>query len=139
MDGFFLAGTAALCWGMSVFLEKLGVTNADPMAGLWARCVGVLAGGLALTVFVPNLAQKVAAMGGRSFLLLASGGLMASILGQIFFYRALKAGDIGRVATVGGAWPLVAFFLSVLFLHEAPTLKKILGAALVISGAALLK
>lgn len=139
MDAFFLAAVAALCWGTSTILEKTGVGNADPLAGLWARCVGVFAGGLVLTFLIPGLPQKISAMGARSFLLLASGGVVASVAGQIFFYRALKIGDVGRVSAVGGSWPLIAFLLSVLFLHEAPSLRKVAGAALVISGVALLR
>jgi uncharacterized membrane protein len=45
----------------------------------------------------------------------------------------------GRVAAVGGAWPVVAFVLSVLFLGETLTVRKGLGIFLVVLGAAFLR
>jgi transporter family protein len=64
---------------------------------------------------------------------------LASVVGQLFFYQALKGDHIGRVPAVGGSWPVFAFFLSLIFLKEPPTVKKILGVALVAMGVALLK
>jgi transporter family protein len=60
-------------------------------------------------------------------------------LGQIFFYKALKVGEIGRVATVAGAWPLWAFVLSFMFLGETLTAKKTAGLLLVSIGVLLLR
>lgn len=141
MTAFQLAAIAALVWGSAAFCEKMGLAGAgvDPLMGLWIRSVGVAVGGAALTFFIPQFGQKFAAMGWRGGAWLFGGGIVASIIGQIFFYKALKIGDIGRVASVGGSWPLVAFILSMLFLGEAPTVRKVLGVLLVFSGVSLLK
>lgn len=141
MNAFFFALLAGIVWGTSTILEKIGLTGTgtDPLAGVWARSLGVFLGGACMMFVVPQMATKITAMGWRSTLWLASAGFMASVLGQIFFYRALKLGDVGRVAPVAGAWPLVAFAWSLLLLNEAPTVKKILGALLVVCGVILLK
>ena len=139
MNAFVLALIAALTWGTSTLLEKIGLAAADPLAGVWARCVGVFAGGALMTFLVPQLPAKIHQMGWRSFAWLAAAGCCASVLGQIFFYRALKMGEVGRVAPVAGAWPLFAFFWSMLFLKEDPSPRKICGVLLVVLGVALLK
>jgi transporter family protein len=139
MSAFTLALLAALVWGAAAFCEKKGLGGTDPLTGLWVRSLGVTLGGLVVTFAIPDLGGRLAAMGWRTGAWLLGGGLLASIIGQIFFYRALKMGDIGRVATVGGSWPLVAFLLSVAFLGEPPTLRKALGVALVIAGLSFLR
>lgn len=139
MSAFAMALMAAAIWGMAAFCEKMGLRGADPMAGVLARSLGVALGGVAVMFAVPDLGVKMREMGWPSFSWLAGGGLLASILGQVFFYRALKVGEIGKVATVGGAWPVMAFLLSVLFLHEAASPKKLLGVALVVLGVSLLR
>jgi bacterial/archaeal transporter family protein len=120
-------------------VEKVGLGRADPLAGLWARSFGVFAGGVALTFFIPRLPEQLAHMGWRSFFLLALGGFLASVCGQMAFYRALKYGEIGRVAPVSGAWPLVAFLLSAAFLNESADPRKIVGLVLVTLGVVLLR
>jgi bacterial/archaeal transporter family protein len=139
MTAFQLAALAALVWGSAAFCEKMGLVRADPLVGLWVRSVGVFVGGAALTFFIPQFGAKFAAAGWASHAWLFGGGILASILGQIFFYRALKIGEIGKVASVGGSWPLVAFVLSMVFLGEAPTPRKFAGVALVFAGVSLLK
>ena len=139
MSAFTMALMAAVIWGLAAFCEKMGLRGADPMAGVVARSLGVMLGGVAMTFAVPDLVVKVRDMGWPSFTWLAGGGVLASILGQVFFYRALKIGEIGKVATVGGSWPLMAFFLSVFFLNEAASPRKLAGVALVILGVSLLR
>src|SRR5687767_13473245 len=139
MGAFELAVCAAVIWGSAAVCEKMGLMGSEPLVALWLRSLGVFIGGAALTFFIPQLPAKLAATGWRSVAWLLGGGILASIIGQIFFYRALKIGDIGRVASVGGSWPLVAFALSMLFLGEPPTPRKIIGVALVFSGVALLR
>jgi transporter family protein len=139
MSAFVMALLAALAWGTASFVEKIGLKNPDAYAGVWARNMGVFAGTMLLFFMVPNMGARVGGMGWYSFWLLAGGGCFASVLGQIFFYKALKLGEIGKVATVAGAWPLWAFLLSFFFLGEALTLKKTAGLLLVSLGVFLLR
>jgi bacterial/archaeal transporter family protein len=139
MSAFGFALIAAFVWGTATFFEKIGLARAEPMAGLWVRCLGVFIGVLALPLVIPQVANRALAMGWKSFVWLLLGGFTASVLGQVFFYRALKMGDVGRVAPVAGAWPLVAFLWSLCFLHEAPSVRTVCGALLVFFGVALLR
>jgi transporter family protein len=139
MSSFSLALVAAFFWGMSALLEKWGLRNADPTAGVLARTLGILLGVVIFMMLVPELPRRFIQMDGRSKLALMGGGMMASIVAQVFFYRALKYGDVGRVSAVGGAWPVFAFVMSVLIFHEPLTRGKILGVVLVTMGVFLLK
>lgn len=139
MTSFHLALLAALVWGSAAFCEKMGLLGMDPLMGVWVRALGVFLGGAVLTIFIPQFSVKFAQIGWSSFAWLLGGGILASIIGQIFFYQALKIGEIGRVASVGGSWPLVAFVLGMIFLGETVTLRKAAGVALVFLGVTMLK
>ncbi len=139
MSAFVLAALAALMWGTSTLAEKAALLRADPLAGVIPRSLGVALGAGLLALFIPQLSSKLTDMGWKSFVLLMGGGLFASVLGQTFFYRALKMGEVSRVAPIGGAWPLVAFVGSLLVFQEPLTLKKLAGVLLIVAGGALLK
>ena len=139
MNSYTWALSASVAWGLAAALEKWGLSDSDALTGVWLRSIGVLLGAIVMTFFIPQLSLKVSHMGPRQWTGILMGGALGSIVGQIFFYRGLKVGEIGRVASVAGSWPLIAFLLSILFLNETPTLKKILGAILVVSGVWLLK
>lgn len=139
MSSFSLALVAAFFWGLSALLEKWGLRNADPMAGVVARTLGIVLGIVIFMVIAPDIPRRFIQMDGRSKLALMGGGLMASVVAQMFFYRALKYGDVGRVSSVGGAWPVFAFVLSVLIFHESLTRGKLLGIFFVTMGVILLK
>lgn len=139
MSSFTLALVAAFFWGSSALLEKWGLRHADPMAGVVARTLGVLLGVAIFMAVAPDVPRRFILMDGRSKLALMGGGFMASVVAQMFFYRALKYGDVGRVSSVGGAWPVFAFVLSVLIFHEPLTRGKIFGVFLVTMGVLFLK
>lgn len=139
MSPFYWALIAAVLWGVSPLLEKTGLKNADPLAGLFARSMGVVLGTIVLGLSIAGLEEKIRAMGLKSFLLIGCGGLIASIIAQIAFYQALKNGELGRVTAVAGAYPLIAFILGVVFLGEGLSAIKISGVVLVVTGVLLLR
>lgn len=134
MKPFTCALVAAFCWGLSSIVEKWGLRNTDPSSGLVARSAGVLLGTALFMGFTPELLKGFTGLTWGARLALMAGGLLASVLGQVFFYRALKDGEVGPVAAVGGSWPLIAFALSMVFLGETINPQKALGIALVALG-----
>lgn len=125
-------------WGVCPLLEKAGLARIAPIPGLFYRCVGVMAGMIALALFWvrPNDIRSVDA---RSALCLALAGFLASLIGQFFFYNALKLGDVSRLAPIGGSYPFFAFLLGLLFFGESASPLKIAGVVLIVSGVWLLK
>jgi bacterial/archaeal transporter family protein len=139
MNPYSWALLAALAWGTAATLEKWGLADSEPITGVWVRSLGAMLGAALLTFFIPNLSAKLGALTPRAWTGIILGGFFGSIVGQIFFYNALKNGQVGRIASVSGSWPLIAFLLSIVFLGETPTLKKAAGALLVVAGVWCLK
>jgi transporter family protein len=139
MSPFALAALAAAVWGTAAFFEKMGVTGGDPFAGVFARSLGVVLGAAVYALCAPATLREAARMPWRTAGCFVIGGALASILGQIFFYQALRKSEIGRVAAVGGSWPAFAFILSLVFLAEPFSWKKGAGVALVMVGITLLR
>jgi len=52
----------------------------------------------------------------------------------IYFYKALKHGDVATVALVDKGSVVVAVILAWLFLKEVLTLRLVVGAALIVAG-----
>lgn len=139
MNAFLFAGIAACAWGTAALVEKIGLKVASPGAGVVARTVGVMLGCLVLVLLRPGDAVQFWNLDFRSKAAIMTGGILASVAGQVFFYRALKVGEMSRVAAVGGAWPVIAFFLGLLFLGEPFTARKALGVLCVTIGVVLLR
>ena len=137
MSGFWWAALTACVWGLVPLLEKVGLSQADPTIGVLARSLGVLAG-VALVCLTTSPWRALGSLGLRSFGLLALGGFLASFVGQMMFYRALKSSQISYVTPIAGAYPLVAVFLGWWVLREPLSAARLCGAAMIIAGVWLL-
>ena len=138
MTVYYLALLTALIWGTVPILEKIGLREAPPLAGLVIRSAGVIIGLICLFFFYSPWGE-FAKMSGKAILCLALGGFLASFVAQLIFYHALKIGNVSRVVPIAGTYPLIAFILGILVLGEKLTIPKTIGACLVVIGALLLK
>lgn len=134
MKSFYFALMTAIVWGIVPILEKMGLTRIAPLAGILVRSCGVIIGVSILALFNNNALKSALKAEPRTLLFLMLGGFMASILGQIFFYNALKAGEASKVVPVAGIYPLVSFLLGIVFLGESFTAMKLAGVTFVILG-----
>ncbi len=62
------------------------------------------------------------------------GSAVTTTLSWIFYYRALKLGDVATVALIDKGSVIVAVFLAAIVFHESLTVTKCLGAALIVAG-----
>lgn len=139
MKAFYFALMTAVVWGIVPILEKMGVARIAPLAGVFIRSCGVVIGIFIMAIF-NNQAVRIALKADpRTIFLLVLGGFMASIVGQIFFYNALKIGEASKVVPIAGIYPLVAFLLGVIFLGETFTAVKLGGIIFVVLGLFLLR
>ena len=139
MKAFYFAIMAAIVWGIVPILEKAGLAGIAPLSGLLIRSLGVIIGTGILVIF-NNEAFRIALKAEpRTIIFLMLGGFMASIVGQMFFYNALKTGEASKVVPIAGIYPLVAFLLGIMFLGESFTLAKAAGVLFVIVGLFLLR
>ncbi len=140
LSAFTWALLAAFCWGFAPVLEKIGLKGTvDPIVGVIVRTLGVLFGALLFIPLAPRLTSRFSELPFKSWVFLCLGGLVASIVGQLCFYRALKVGEVSRVVPIGASYPVLAFLFGILFFHEAFTWHKMAGIVLVVSGVYLLR
>lgn len=59
---------------------------------------------------------------------------VTTTLSWVFYYKALKIGDVATVALIDKGSVVVAILLAWLLLKEVITLRIVLGAALIIAG-----
>lgn len=134
MSPEIMALFTAAFWGIGGFFEKKGLVlgNLPPLAGIFIRtAVAAVVLGIAAHRKFPALKQA----GWKSItLLVVFGGIMAGSLGMLFFYKAIKTGELSRVMPIAFTSPLFGAAAAIIFAGEAITLKKILGIVLTISG-----
>ena len=139
MTAFLWALLTALIWGIVPLMEKVGLSGSiAPTTGVMARSLGVVVGFVAIALLWSPWGA-LQSLSWKAWLLLAGGGFLASFVGQLAFYHALKAGAISQVTPVAGAYPLVAALLGWIVLREPLTLTRLLGVVCVVIGVLLLR
>jgi len=139
MKPFYFAILAAIVWGIAPVMEKIGLKNIQPLSGVMIRSSGVIIGAVVLAVFNINAFKIALKADPKTILFLFLGGTLASILGQIFFYNAIKQGEVSKMVPIAATYPLVSFLLGLLFFGESFTVFKGLGIGFVILGVFLLR
>jgi len=69
----------------------------------------------------------------ENYIWLGASGV-ATALSWVFYYKALKLGDVATVALIDKGSVLVAIFLAWLILKETITLRTLIGAGMVFAG-----
>ncbi len=131
---FLYALLTALIWGLAPAFEKMGLKGRiDPYVGVVMRTIPIAVIGITGLLFMGRL-RDIAAADTRSILFVITGGLLAGFLGQLSFYSALKSGEASVVVPLAATYPLVALFISVLFLGESFTWQKLVGIGMIVGG-----
>ncbi len=139
MKPYIWAIFTAVVWGTVPIVEKAGLIRLPVWAGLFYRCIGVFIGFILIVIFKFNDIRQVVITSPFGWHYPILGGFLASIIGQIFFYNALKTGEASKVVPLAGTYPLVSFLLGVMFFHEGITIAKIAGVVFIILGVFLLR
>lgn len=133
MQNWMVWATASMAFaGFTSVIAKLGLAGISGELGLTVRTLFV-------TVFVLSFAVmfvdrgELAALTGRNYLFLGLSGLTTA-LSWIFYYKAIKIGDVATVALIDKGSVVVAMALAWLLLKEAITPRMVLGAGLIVSG-----
>jgi transporter family protein len=129
----FLALFGMVCWGIGPVFAKIALKNIDPVAGLVLRTIfaaSVVSG----WVILSGSFSKVSSIPASSWWLIGIEAMLATIVGDLAYYAALKKGDVSLVTIIMSSSPLVTIICAVLFLGEKITLMRAIGAVLVILG-----
>ncbi|HEY9733845.1 MAG TPA: EamA family transporter [Drouetiella sp.] len=63
-----------------------------------------------------------------------AGSAVTTTLSWIFYYKAIKVGEVSSVALIDKGSVIVSVLLAFALLHEAVTPAKLMGAALIVGG-----
>jgi transporter family protein len=129
----WLALLGMICWGIAPIFAKIGLQNLNPTIGLVLRtviAVVLVSTLMGLSGGMDQLKQITL----RQSILLAIEAILATVLGDLAYFAAIKSGSVSTVSMIMSASPLVTMLCAVLFLGERLTFIKCLGAGYIILG-----
>lgn len=128
-----LAVSGMLCWGIAPIFAKIGLSNVNPLAALalrtfFAACL------IFSWVAIDGTLIQVKNIPRFSLVLIGMEAILATVVGDLAYYAAIKKGDVSLVTIIMSSSPLITILFAVIFLGEQITLFRALGTALIILG-----
>lgn len=118
--------------GFTSVIAKMGLTGITGELGLTIRTLFVCAFVLIFAAWAVPV-QQLAEVSQRNLLWLGLSGITTA-LSWIFYYKALKIGDVATVALIDKGSVVVAMLMAWLLLREVITLRMLAGAGLIVAG-----
>jgi transporter family protein len=118
--------------GFTSIIAKLGLAGISSELGLTIRTLFVCIFVILFAVFSVSI-QEVPAVTGRNLLWLGLSGVTTA-MSWIFYYKALKVGDVATVAMIDKGSVVIAMILAAVILREVITWRMLAGAALIVAG-----
>ena len=133
MNNWFIwALLSALFAALTAILAKVGVADVNPNLATAIRTTVILIITWGLAAATSGKADWNA-LTSRAWIFLAASGLMTG-LSWLCYFRALKLGDVSKVAPVDKLSVAIAIILAVIFLGEKVKAQEAIGAALIVLG-----
>ena len=133
MNNWFVwALFSAVFAALTAILAKVGVTDVNPNLATAIRTTVILVITWALAFATSGKADWTA-LTHRAWFFLAASGLMTG-LSWLCYFRALKLGDVAKVAPVDKLSVAIAIILAVTFLGEKVKTQEAIGAVLIVLG-----
>ena len=123
---------SALFAALTAILAKVGVADVNPNLATAIRTTVILVFTWGL-VFAIDGKADFNGITPRTWVFLMLSGL-ATGLSWICYFRALKLGDVAKVAPVDKLSVAIAIILAVIFLGEKVKMQEAIGAALIVLG-----
>lgn len=118
--------------GLTSVIAKFGLKNVPSDLGLAIRTTMVFVL-IWINAFALKHLQYMKDFTKKDIIFLCISGVTTS-LSWIFYYRAIKIGDVSVVASIDKASLVITILLAFFFLKEPITPKVVLGAGLIICG-----
>jgi bacterial/archaeal transporter family protein len=131
--GFWMAVLAMVCWGLAPIFAKIGLNNVDPVAGLVLRTM-IAASMVIVWVGVTGSLEQISTVPASSWGLIAIEAFLATVVGDLAYYAAIKKADVSLVVMVMATSPLITMICAALFLGEPITVWRVVGACYIIFG-----
>ena len=131
-----LAMLSAVSAAMVAIWGKMGVKDVDPAVATTVRAIVFV---IILTLVTLTLGRfpQLAQIENRTMKFLILSGV-AGAASWLFYFWALKLGEVDKVATIDRLSLVFVILLAALLLGEKLTLYKIIGGVLVVGGAILI-
>jgi len=127
-----------LFWGTTPVVEKSALNNTSPFIGLTIRSTVVVVILWIATLLTGKL-NILFKSDTKTIILFSLSGILASLLGMLTYYSALKLDLSSRVVPLAATYPLISALWAYIFLGEQLTLPRIIGTILIITGILLVK
>lgn len=118
--------------GLTSVIAKFGLKDISADLGLAVRTVIVFIF-VTTNFFVWQNVKQIGLLTKSNLLFLGISGVTTS-LSWIFYYRAIKIGNVSQVALIDKGSILITLLLSFVFLKEPVTPKILIGAGLILAG-----
>jgi len=130
---FLLAFLGTFCWGLAPLFGKLGLAQVNPLTALALRTflTGIILTGWFGATRGFGEFQQIPV---KVWIFITFEALLATILGDLAYFSALKIGNINDVTIIMSTSPMVTLILSHLFLGEHIHPYQIAGILFVIAG-----
>ena len=122
--------------GFTAVIAKLGLNGISSDLGLGVRTIFVFIFVLATTLVIVPI-KEWTALRADNYAWLGLSAVTTS-LSWIFYYKALKEGEVSTVALIDKGSILVAVVMASILFKEPITLSKVLGGCLILGGVVLL-
>ena len=136
---FWIAIFGMICWGIAPIFAKIGLSNINPLPGLIIRTfisfflvLGFM--GFRGLIGYDKILNQILEIPMQTWFLIAIEALLATLVGDLAYYAAIKKGNVSVVTVIMSSSPLVTMLVSTIFLREELTITKIMGVMLVIAG-----
>ena len=123
---------SALFASLTAIFAKVGIKGIDSDLATAIRTVVILIIVWAIAFFKGEI-PAIQNFNKQNWTFLILSGC-ATGLSWLFYFKALQLGKVSQVATVDKLSVGLTIILSIIFLHEAVTLKTAIGAAMIIGG-----
>ena len=123
---------SAVFAALTAILAKVGVADVNPNLATAIRTTVILLFTWGLVFAIDGKADFVG-ITTRTWIFLVASGL-ATGLSWICYFRALKLGDVAKVAPVDKLSVAIAIIMAVIFLGEKVKVQEAIGAALIVLG-----
>lgn len=138
MNYFVFALLAAIMFGLAPVFSKIGLEGVNPGVALTIRS-SVITMIMLIWVMFNGGAEALSEAGPRGWFFLALDGISAALLGQLFYYYALKSGDASVVVPVVAAFPIFTVMVAAFLLDESITVARLAGLMMVVAGVILVR
>lgn len=123
--------------GLTSVIAKFGMKDLSSDTALALRTAVVFTIVTANALILKNAYNELQNAPAKNLIFLAISGITTSV-SWIFYYRAMKEGQVSYVASIDKASIVVTLILSFLLLKEPVTAKVLLGAGFIVTGMVIL-